>query len=219
MHSKDHQWDAGLKGNQESIFETSVLNRHRPGANAQRQTEITVRNRRLKQTARDYHESHPPLSPTLGRYKIKAKQQIKWKQKHPAKFRPKENPSRDPDAIDSLLSVVQASQRSNIMNLLHMLDHIPLAEPPFGANTITSGIGALEWRWMLLLEMNFQKLFGLEGVGSSFIATFEGTRMSSGIISIHILGINVDVMIVPDMLTKVVPAFEPIVSTISVHVD
>lgn len=105
------------------------------------------------------------------------------------------------------------------MNFLHVLDHIPLAEPPFGANTITSGIGALEWRWMLLLKMNFQKLLGLEDVGSSLIATFEGTRMFSGTISINILGINVDVMIVPDMLTKVVLAFESIVSTISVHVD
>jgi hypothetical protein len=105
------------------------------------------------------------------------------------------------------------------MSLLHVLDHIPLAEPPFGANTITSRKGALEWRWMLLLEMNFQQLFGLEGVGSSFIATIKGTRVSSGTISIHILGIDVDVMIVPDMLTKVVLAFESIVSTISVHVD
>jgi hypothetical protein len=105
------------------------------------------------------------------------------------------------------------------MNLLHVLDHIPLAEPPFGANTVTSGIGALEWRWMLLLKMNFQKLLGLEGVGSSFIATIEGTRVSSGTISIHILGIDVDVMIVPDMLTEVVLALESIVSTISMHVD
>jgi hypothetical protein len=105
------------------------------------------------------------------------------------------------------------------MNLLHVLDHIPLAEPPFGANTITSGIGALEWRWMLLLEMDFQQLFGLEGIGSNFIATFEGTRISRGTISIHILGIDVDVMIVPDVLTKVVLALESIVSTISMHVD
>jgi len=72
---------------------------------------------------------------------------------------------------------------------------------------------------MLFLEMNFQKLFGLEGVGSSFIATFEGTRMSSGTISINILGIDVDVMIVPDMLTKMVLALESIVPTISMHVD
>ena len=45
--------------------------------------------------------------------------------------------------------------------------------------------------------------------------------MSGGTISIHILGIDVDVdvMIVPDMLTKVVPAFKSIVSTISMHVD
>jgi hypothetical protein len=105
------------------------------------------------------------------------------------------------------------------MSLLHVLDHIPLAEPPFGANAITSGIGALEWRWMLLLEMNFQELFGLEGIGSSFIATFEGARMSSGTISINILGIDVDVMIVPDMLTKVILALESILPTISVHVD
>jgi hypothetical protein len=105
------------------------------------------------------------------------------------------------------------------MNLLHVLDHIPLAEPPFGAHTITSRIGALEWRWMLLFEMSFQKLLGLEGIGSSFIATFEGARMSSGTISIHILGIDVDVMIVPDMLTEVVFALESIVSTISMHVD
>jgi hypothetical protein len=105
------------------------------------------------------------------------------------------------------------------MNLLHVHDHSLLAEPPFGANTITSRIGALEWRWMLLLEVSFQKLFGLEGIGSSFIATFEGARMPSGTISIHILGIDVDVMIVPDVLTKVVLAFESIVSTISVHVD
>ncbi len=42
------------------------------------------------------------------------------------------------------------------MNLLHVLDHIPPAEPPFSANTITSRVGALEWRWMLLLEMDFQ---------------------------------------------------------------
>ena len=105
------------------------------------------------------------------------------------------------------------------MNLLHVLDHIPLAEPPFGANTVTSRIGALEWRWMLLLEMNFQELFGLEGIGSSFIATIEGTRVSSGTISIHILSLNVDVMIVPDVLTKVVLALESILPTISVHVD
>jgi hypothetical protein len=105
------------------------------------------------------------------------------------------------------------------MSLLHVLDHIPCAKPPFGANTITSRIGALEWRWMLLLEMNFQQLFGLEGVGSSFIAPIKGTRVSSGTISIHILGIDVDVMIVPDMLTKVVLALESIVSTISMHVD
>ncbi len=105
------------------------------------------------------------------------------------------------------------------MNLLHVLDHIPLAKPPFGANTIASGIGALEWRWMLLLKMNFQKLLGFEGVGSSFIATFEGARISSGTISIHILSIDVDVMIVPDVLTKVVLALESIVPTISVHVD
>jgi hypothetical protein len=105
------------------------------------------------------------------------------------------------------------------MNLLHVLDHIPLAEPPFGANTITSGMGALEWRWMLLFEMSFQKLFGLEGIGSSFIATFEGARMSSGTISINILGIDVDVMIVSDMLTKVILALESILPTISVHVD
>jgi hypothetical protein len=105
------------------------------------------------------------------------------------------------------------------MNLLHVLDHIPFAKPPFSANTVTSRIGALERRWMLFLEMNFQKLFGLEGVGSSFIATFEGTRMSSGTISINILGIDVDVMIVPDMLTKMVLALESIVPTISRHVD
>jgi hypothetical protein len=105
------------------------------------------------------------------------------------------------------------------MNLLHVLDHIPLAEPPFGAHTITSRIGALEWRWMLLFEMSFQKLLGFEGVGSSFIATIEGTRMTSGTTSIHIMGIDVDVMIVPDMLTEVVLALEPILPTISVHVD
>jgi hypothetical protein len=105
------------------------------------------------------------------------------------------------------------------MNLLHVLDHIPFAKPPFGANTVTSRIGALEWRWMLLLEMDFQKLFGLEGIGSSFIATFEGTRMTSGTTCIHIMGIDVDVMIVPDMLTKVVLALESIVPTISVHVN
>ena len=34
--------------------------------------------------------------------KSKLKKQIKWKQKHPAKFKPKENPSRDPGAADSL---------------------------------------------------------------------------------------------------------------------
>jgi hypothetical protein len=105
------------------------------------------------------------------------------------------------------------------MNLLHVHDHGPLAEPPLGANPITSRIGALEWRGMLLLEMSFQKLFGLEGVESPFIATFERTRMSSRTISINILGINVDVMIIPDVLAKVVPSLESIVSTISVHVD
>jgi hypothetical protein len=105
------------------------------------------------------------------------------------------------------------------MELLHVLDHIPLAHPPFSANAITSRIGALEGRRMFLLEMNFQELLSLEGVESSFVATFKGARMPSGIIVSWILDIDIDVMVVPNMLTKVVFALESVVSSISICFD
>lgn len=67
---------------------------------------------------------------------------------------------------------------------------------------------------MLLLEMDLQELLGLEGFGSSPVATFEWARMAYMIISVGFLGIGVDVVVVPNMLTKVVFAFESIVSSI-----
>jgi hypothetical protein len=50
------------------------------------------------------------------------------------------------------------------MDFLHMLDHISLAHPSVGANTITARPGTLERRRMFLLEMDFQKFLGLEGI-------------------------------------------------------
>jgi hypothetical protein len=65
---------------------------------------------------------------------------------------------------------------------------------------------------MLLLEMDFHELLGLE---VSLIATFEGARMPSGFVGVPVLGIGVDVMVVPYMLTKVILALESIVSPVS----
>jgi hypothetical protein len=89
MHFEGHQWYAGLQGKHDSIFETPVLNRHRPGANTKRKHQ---------------NESHPPLSPTLDHYKIKANQQIKRKQKHTAKSKQKEPPSPNPETVNPFLS-------------------------------------------------------------------------------------------------------------------
>jgi len=64
---------------------------------------------------------------------------------------------------------------------------------------------------MLLLEMDFHELLGLE-VG--LIATLESARMPSGFAGVRVLGIGVDVMVVPYMLTKVILALESILSPI-----
>lgn len=64
---------------------------------------------------------------------------------------------------------------------------------------------------MLLFEMDFHELLGLK-VG--LIATFEGARMPSRFVGVRVLGIDVDVMVVPYMLTKVILALESIVSPI-----
>jgi hypothetical protein len=101
---------------------------------------------------------------------------------------------------------------SNFVVLLHVLNHVPLTHPPIGADAMASRVRALIRRRMLLLKMNFHKLLGLE-VG--LIATFEGARMPSGFVSVQILGISVDVMVVPYMLTKVILALESIASPIS----
>jgi hypothetical protein len=65
---------------------------------------------------------------------------------------------------------------------------------------------------MLLLEMDFHELLGLK-VG--LLATFESARMPSGFVGVRVLGIGVDVVVVPYMLTKVILALESIVSPIS----
>jgi hypothetical protein len=131
----------------------------------------------------------------------------------------KGHPPRDPVASSLFWDHSEWLSYSDVMELLHVLDHVPLAHPPLGADTIASRIGALEWRWMLFLEMNFQELFGLEGAESNLVATFKGARISSGIIIVWILCIDVDVMVVPNMLTKVVFTFEAIGSSISIGFD
>jgi hypothetical protein len=101
---------------------------------------------------------------------------------------------------------------SNFVVLLHVLNHVPLTHPPVGADAMASRIRALIRRRMLLLEMDFHELLSLK-VG--LIATFEGARMPSGLVGVRFLGISVDVMVVPYMLTKVILALESIVSPIS----
>jgi hypothetical protein len=101
---------------------------------------------------------------------------------------------------------------SNFVVLLHVLNHVPLTHPPVGADAMASRVRALIRRRMLLLEMDFHELLGLE---VSPIATFEGARMPSGFVSVRVMGIDVDVMVVPYMLTKVILALESIVSPIS----
>jgi hypothetical protein len=104
------------------------------------------------------------------------------------------------------------SESNLLVVLLHVLNHVPLTHPPVGADAMASRIRALKRRRMLLLEMDFHELLGLE---VSLIATFEGARMPSGFVGVSVLGIDVDVMVVPYMLKKVILALESIFSPIS----
>jgi hypothetical protein len=101
------------------------------------------------------------------------------------------------------------------MSLLHVLDHVPRAHPTVGADTRASRVRALEGRWMILLNMDFQELVGLEGIEASLVATFKWARMPNGVIGVRILGIDIDVMVILNMLSKVILALESIVSSIS----
>jgi hypothetical protein len=108
--------------------------------------------------------------------------------------------------------MIEVGSESNLVLLLHVLNHVPLTHPPVGADAMASRIRALIRRRMHLLEMDFHELLSLK-VG--LIATFEGARMPSGLVGVRFLGISVDVMVVPYMLTKVILALESIVSPIS----
>jgi len=108
--------------------------------------------------------------------------------------------------------MIEVGSESNLVLLLHVLNHVPLTHPPVGADAMASRIRALIRRRMLLLEMDFHELLSLK-VG--LIATFEGARMPSGLVGVRFLGISVNVMVVPYMLTKVILALESIVSPIS----
>jgi hypothetical protein len=101
---------------------------------------------------------------------------------------------------------------SSFVVLLHVLNHVPLTHPPIGADAMASRVRTLIRRRMLLLEMDFHELLGLE---VSLIATFEGARMPSGFVGVRVLGIGIDVVVVPYMLAKVILALESIVSPIS----
>jgi len=101
---------------------------------------------------------------------------------------------------------------SNFVVLLHVLDHVPLTHPPVGADAMASRIRALIRRRMLLLEMDFHELLGPK---FGLIATFEGARMPSRFVGLRVLGIGIDVVVVPYMLTEVILALESIVSPIS----
>ena len=68
---------------------------------------------------------------------------------------------------------------------------------------------------MLLLQMDLKELFSLKGVGGRLFAPFEVTEPASVIIGPTVLGIDIDVMVVPNMLTKVILALESIFSSIS----
>ena len=106
-------------------------------------------------------------------------------------------------------------RNSNIVILLHVLDHVPLTHPSVGANAVTSRIRALIRRWVLLLEMDFQELLSLEGVKSSLLAAFERARVHNGIGAHRLIAININVMVVSNMLTQVILALESVVTSIS----
>jgi hypothetical protein len=101
---------------------------------------------------------------------------------------------------------------SRFVVLLHVLNHVPLTHPPVGADAMASRVRTLIRRRMLLLQMDLHELLSLK-VG--LIATFEGARMPNRFVGVRVLGIGVDVMVVPYMLTKVILALESIVSPIS----
>ena len=101
---------------------------------------------------------------------------------------------------------------SRFVVLLHVFNHVPLTHPPVGADAMASRVRTPIRRRMLLLEMDFHELLGLK-VG--LIATFESARMPSGFVGVRVLGIGVDMVVVPYMLTKVILALESIVSPIS----
>ncbi len=113
------------------------------------------------------------------------------------------------------VNVPYAVRLSNIMNLLHVLDHIPLTHPTISTESVTTWVGTLEWGWMFLLQVDFQELLVLECVFSILIATLKGTRMPNCVVNIRILSIGINVVVVSDMLTEVILALESVVSSIS----
>ena len=68
------------------------------------------------------------------------------------------------------------------MNLLCVLNHIPLSHPSFGIDTVATREGTLVRRRMFLLEMDFHELLRLEPIHTSLVTTFKGARVSSRII-------------------------------------
>jgi hypothetical protein len=74
---------------------------------------------------------------------------------------------------------------------------------------------------MFFLQMNFQKLEGVETVFANFITIFEMTRkrrwaiLRKGFVPSVIL----DVMVVANMLTEVILTLEPVVASISMRLS
>jgi hypothetical protein len=102
------------------------------------------------------------------------------------------------------------------MSFLQMLHHVSLAEPSFRPDTITSCFRALKWGRMFLLQMNFQELERFEAVLLDLITIFEMARKHRWAILRRgfVPGIILDVMVVANMLTEVILALKPVVSSI-----
>ena len=72
---------------------------------------------------------------------------------------------------------------------------------------------------MLFLEMDLQEFLRFESVESSSVTAFESARVYTGFVACCHLTININMMVVSNMLTKVVLALESVITTVPIIFD
>lgn len=96
------------------------------------------------------------------------------------------------------------------MKLSNMLHHITLTHPSLHADTIAALLRALEWRWMVSLQMHGEEFLHLKRVGPGLLTAFARTVEANS----PALGTGDDIVVADDVLLKVVFALEAVLATI-----